>query len=319
MTRSLRVDCPAKINLFLEILGRRPDGYHDLATVMAPIDLRDTLVVREARRFTLAVEGARLDRPNTVEKAWRAVRRRRPIPPVSVRLVKRIPAGSGLGGGSSDAAAMIAALDALFGLGLDLREAGAEVGSDVNFFLEGGQALCTGRGEEVAPLARGLRAHAVVVWPGVPLLTAAVYRRARDFLTPPRRDVIDFLNSMAGGSVERAGRALFNRLEPAAFAIEPGLSPLLARLRRLPFAGVRMTGSGSALYGLCGSRAEAERLARRARSGTDALVAAASLLVGETPWKSPRSGSSSCPSATTSSEPSARSRSTTPSSSATSR
>ena len=119
MPRRVAVDCPAKINLFLEILGRRPDGYHDLATVMAPIDVRDTLEVREARGFSLEVEGAVLPGVNTVEKAWRAAARRARLPGARVRLVKRIPAGSGLGGGSSDAAAFILALQRLYGIGFD--------------------------------------------------------------------------------------------------------------------------------------------------------------------------------------------------------
>jgi 4-diphosphocytidyl-2-C-methyl-D-erythritol kinase len=290
--KKLVLDCPAKLNLFLEVLGRRPDGYHDLATVMVPIDLADTIEVREARGFSLDVEGANLPGINTVTRAWRAVRRRRRIPGARVRLVKRIPAGSGLGGGSSDAAAVIEALDRLFDLGLDRAEAGAEVGSDVNFFLQRGPALCMGRGEAVAPLADSRRLHAVVVWPGFPLSTADVYRRMREFLTPDPRDVIDFLNSFASGSVEILGRALFNRLEAAAFALHPALAALRRRLRRLPFAGVRMSGSGSAIYGLCASRAEAERMARRIGEETVGFVVAASTLPRGKSWKSPKCASS---------------------------
>jgi len=290
--RKIALDCPAKLNLFLEVLGRRPDGYHDIATVMVPVDLADTIEIREARRYSLEVEGAELPGLNTVTRAWRAVRARRRIPGVRVRLVKRIPAGSGLGGGSSDAAAAIAALDLLFGLGLDRSEAGAEVGSDVNFFLQRGPALCTGRGEAVAPLPAGPRLHAVVVWPGFPLSTADVYRRARESLTGARRDVIDFLNRYARGDTDSLGRALFNRLETAAFALQPRLPALLRRLRRMPFAGARMTGSGSALFGLCASRAEAERLAREAGKKIEAFIVATSTLSRGEPWKSPKSASS---------------------------
>src|SRR6185295_11390869 len=149
--RLVRLRCPAKLNLFLEVLGRRPDGYHELSTVMAPVGIYDTLTVREARRFTLEVDGPPLPGTNTVEKAFRAVQKRRKIPGARVTLVKGIPAGSGTGGGSSDAAGMIEALDALYDLGLDRHEVAAEIGSDVNFFLERGPALCTGRGEKVAP------------------------------------------------------------------------------------------------------------------------------------------------------------------------
>jgi len=290
--KKLVLECPAKLNLFLEVLGRRPDGYHDLATVMVPIDLADTIEVREARRFTLEVEGADLPGVNTVALAWRAVRRRRRVPGARVRLVKRIPAGSGLGGGSSDAAAAIVALDRLFDLGLDLDAAAAEVGSDVNFFLQRGPALCTGRGEAVAPLAAPRRIHAVVVWPGFPLSTADVYRRMREFLTPHPRDVRDFLNRYASGGVKDLGRALFNRLEAPAFAIRPELAALRRRLLRFPFEGVRMSGSGSAVFGLCASRAEAARLARRIGEETAGFTAAASTLPRGESWKSPKCASS---------------------------
>lgn len=291
--RRVRAECPAKINLFLEILGRRPDGYHELATLMAPVDLCDTLEIRESRRYAHEVVGGDLPGVNTIEKAYRAVRRRRRIPGVRARLVKRIPWGSGLGGGSSDAAAMIEALDVLFDLGLDRHEVAAEVGSDVNFFLERRPALCTGRGERIAPLARPLpRAHAVIVWPGFSLSTAEVYRRAREFLTPHPRPVIDFLNTAALGKIESLGRALFNRLEDPAFAIRPELPALARRLRELPFAGVRMTGSGSALFGLCGSGGEAARLARRIREREPGIVMSARVCSGVGPWRSPKSGSS---------------------------
>ncbi len=285
-------ECPAKLNLFLEILGRRPDGYHELATVMAPVGICDVLEVRPARGFRLEVEGAVLAGVNTVEKAFRAVARRAKIPGARLRLVKRIPAGSGLGGGSSDAAATIEALDEIYGLGLDLHAVAAEIGSDVNLFLGRRPALCTGRGERVAPLAFPLPVHAVLVWTGVPLSTAAVYARAREFLTPEPRSVMDFLNKAAENRTDVLGKALFNRLEEPAFSLRPDLAALARRLRRRPFQAVRMTGSGSALFGLCRTSAEARALARDVAGELDAWVAPAGPATGEDVWKSPRSASS---------------------------
>ena len=290
--KRVRLSCPAKLNLFLEVLGRRPDGYHELSTVMAPVEIFDTLTVREARSFVLDVDGPPLPGQNTVEKAYRAVAKRRKIPGVHVRLVKGIPAGSGLGGGSSDAAAMIEALDSLFDLGLDRHEIAAEIGSDVNFFLERGPALCSGRGEKVAPIASGPPLHAVVFWPGFSLSTAAVYARVREFLTRTPRSVIDFLNSFGRGGPEGLGRFLFNRLESAAFALHPELAVLRSRLSELCPHGARMTGSGSALYGLCASGAEARRLARRVRGDYAGFVAAAGVVTREGAWRSRKSASS---------------------------
>ena len=292
MTKAVTLRCPAKLNLFLEVLGRRPDGYHELSTVMAPIGLFDTLTVREAKRFSLEVDGPPLPGTNTVEKAYRAVAKRRKIPGVRATLAKGIPAGSGMGGGSSDAAAMIEALDRLFDLGLDRHEVAAEIGSDVNFFLERGPALCTGRGEKVAPIRSGAELHAVVYWPGFSLSTAAVYGRVRDFLTTTPRTVIDFLNSLAQEGPEDLETELFNRLELAAFALHPELSALRSRLaERLPY-GARMTGSGSALYGLCASGAEARRMAQRVRREVAGFVAPVGVLTREVAWRSRKSGSS---------------------------
>lgn len=293
MARTVRRFCPAKINLFLEVRGRRSDGYHDILTVLAPVDLGDLLEVQEARRFSLTVEGALLPGVNTVEKAWRAALRRRRLPGARVRLIKRIPAGSGLGGGSSDAAAFLRALEELYGPVPDLESAAAEVGSDVPFFLAGGPALAAGRGEHVALLARAPRLDAVLLWPGFPLSTASVYSRVREFLTKPSPDVMNFLNALDRRDGARLGRALFNRLEGPAFALRPELARLRERMARLPFAAVRMTGSGSALFGLCASRAEARLLAgrlRRDEPGT--LVTEVSSWPGEEPWRSPRSASS---------------------------
>jgi len=284
--------CPAKLNLFLEVLGRRPDGYHELSTVMAPVALYDTLTLTPAKRFTLEVDGPPLPGTNTVEKAWLAVAKRRKIPGVRARLVKGVPAGSGMGGGSSDAAAMIEGLDRLFDLGLDRHLVAAEIGSDVNFFLERGPALCTGRGEKVAPIASGPELHAVILWPGFSLSTAAVYGRVREFLTRTPKLVIDFLNSFAREGPGGLEAVLFNRLESAAFALHPELEALRARLAEVLPNGARMTGSGSALYGLCGSAAEARRLARRVRRDFAGFVAPARVLDREVAWRSRKYGSS---------------------------
>jgi len=292
MPRLVELRCPAKLNLFLEVLGRRPDGYHELSTVMAPVSIFDTLTVREAKTFRLEVDGPPLPGTNTVEKAYRAVAKRRRIPGVRATLVKGIPAGSGLGGGSSDAAAMIEALDTLFDLGLDRHEVAAEIGSDVNFFLERGPALCTGRGEKVAPIRSGPELHAVVYWPGFSLSTPAVYKKVREFLTPRPRVVIDFLNSFVREGPAGLGRVLFNRPENPAFALHPELSALRRRLEEVAPAGARMTGSGSALYALCATGAEARRVARRVRESIAGFVAPARVMTREASWRSRKSESS---------------------------
>lgn len=241
-----RRDCPAKLNLFLEILGRRSDGYHEIATVMVPIDLCDTLHLAPARQFRLEVQGAKLEGTNTVEKAYRAVARRRRIPGVRVRLTKRIPAGSGLGGGSSDAAAMIEALDERFDLGLDRPEVGGEVGSDVNFFFVHGPALCTGRGEIVHPLPTRRKMEFALLFPPFANPTREVYARLKNPLTSRPKNVIEFLNLYSTGRMGSIEASLFNRLESAAAHLHPELPWWRSRLG----SGSRMSGSGSAVYRL---------------------------------------------------------------------
>lgn len=263
--------CPAKVNLFLEVLGRRPDGYHDLATVMVPVTLGDTLEVRPARRERLLVDppdAAPATRDNTVLRALKALRRERRVPPLEVRLVKRIPSGAGLGGGSSDAAGLLRAVDRLLDLGLGpatMRRILARVGSDAPFFVEGRAALCTGRGELVHPLARAPHLRLVLAHPGVPNPTPEIYRRLRSSLTKRTVSVMDFLNTLVSADVRRIGGALFNRLEGPAFGFRRELRALRRRLSKLGPAGVSMTGSGSCLFALCRDRAEQARVAAGAR------------------------------------------------------
>ena len=162
MPAELSLACPAKVNLSLRVHGRRPDGFHEISTVLQTIDLCDRLVIhRVAPASPLRIEvpggGAPADDTNLVLKAARAFFGvlGEPAAGVRFRLEKRIPAGSGLGGGSSDAAAALLGLQALWGRPLDARQlhgTAAAVGSDVPFFLEGGTAFATGRGEQVESL-----------------------------------------------------------------------------------------------------------------------------------------------------------------------
>ncbi|HTF57530.1 MAG TPA: 4-(cytidine 5'-diphospho)-2-C-methyl-D-erythritol kinase [Planctomycetota bacterium] len=270
MARPHSVDCPAKINLYLDVLGRRPDGYHDLVTVMAPVTLCDTISVEPARRRdVLEVDpagAAPVGPDNIVLRALRSLRAVRRVPPLRIRLTKRIPSQAGLGGGSSDAAGLLRAADRRLSLGLTLAEMEnilASVGSDTAFFARGTPALCTGRGERVYPLARAPSLELVLAWPGTPNPTGEIFRKFKHSLTPDPSKVIDFLQVLAEGNPLRIARSLVNRLEPAAFAWDPGLRRVPAALRSRGLSGARMTGSGSAFYAVAATRAEADRAARR--------------------------------------------------------
>lgn len=234
MSRTLAVPAHAKLNLSLRVLGRRPDGNHDLVTRFQSISLHDLLLVEPAETTTLA-GGQGPD--DLVLRAQRALEEAagRPLP-ARFRLVKRIPAGAGLGGGSSDAAATLRALVRLHGLDcVDLAAVAAEVGADVPFLLRGGSAEARGRGEVLvsAPPAAGWFALA---WPGLELSTGAVYE-----------------------SWDRLGGEGVNHLTRSALAVEPRLAEFARGLGE----GWRMTGSGSAFFRHCQSRPEAEEAVRR--------------------------------------------------------
>jgi 4-diphosphocytidyl-2-C-methyl-D-erythritol kinase len=272
------VRAPAKVNLFLEVLGKRPDGYHELATLMIAVGLFDTLEFKEdaSRTITLDLvpgpeDPAGDQRPplsaGPDNLVWRAAdliqRRTGHAGGVRIRLHKRIPLEAGLAGGSSDAAAALMGLNRLWRLGLtgpELAVLGAELGSDVAFFLKGPAAWCTGRGEIVTPLDVHQPLWLVLVCPPVGLSTAKVFQALRD--SGEVRDGSALIQALEKGDAEQVGRGLFNRLQAAAEQLCPVIAELNARLGRLGAAGHLMSGSGSAMFVLCRGHGEAQRVAR---------------------------------------------------------
>jgi 4-diphosphocytidyl-2-C-methyl-D-erythritol kinase len=274
---AVRVWAPAKVNLFLEVLGRRPDGYHELATLMTVVSLYDTLEFREEPTGATALH---CDHPslstgpdNLICRAVELVRRHSGRSDgVDIRLWKRIPMMAGLAGGSSDAAATLAGLNRLWRLGWDRRRLaglGAELGSDVAFFFAGPAAWCTGRGERIEPLRLGRPLDFVLVSPPVGLSTAEVFRSGVVPEEPISGEAVR--RAAEAGDVSELGRLLHNRLQPAAERICPAVSGLLARLAGLGPAGQLMTGSGSTVFALCRGPAEALTVARALHSARDAL------------------------------------------------
>ncbi len=265
---------PAKVNLHLEVLARRPDGYHAIETLMVTAGLFDTLVLRDDPGGPLALTcsdpSLSTGPDNLVMRAARLLQERAaPARGCRMRLVKRIPMAAGLAGGSSDAAATLAGLNELWKLGLttdELARLGAELGSDVPFFFHGPAAWCTGRGEVVTPVPVGGRFELVLLCPPFGMPTAHVYRH----VTVPARaeDGSAIREALARGDVGEMGRHLFNRLQPAAEHLDRRIGEYYKRLAGLAPAGQQMSGSGSSLFALCRSSAEAERVAAGLRDGT---------------------------------------------------
>ena len=242
----MQIEAHAKINLTLEVLGTRPDGYHELRSIVAAIPLHDDVELQDAPAGEVSVEmvgdGLEVpDVPNEKNLAVRAVRALQKACGVArgvrIRIVKRIPAGAGLGGGSADAAAVLNGLNELWGLGLSterLCAVGAEVGSDVPALVLGGTVLMEGRGERVTPISTGgprlsrpFDETFVLRIPDVNASTARVYAEFRE---------------------EDRGKCR-NDLQPAACRLYPVIAETIAEMEAEGLEDVQMSGSGSAVFG----------------------------------------------------------------------
>ncbi|HJZ98872.1 MAG TPA: 4-(cytidine 5'-diphospho)-2-C-methyl-D-erythritol kinase [Candidatus Solibacter sp.] len=262
-----RVRALAKINLDLRVLGKRPDGYHELRTVFQTISLADTLDIAftKSRRTEIVLEDSAHIENNLVTRAARAAMgAMRVTGRVEMRLVKRIPMGAGLGGGSSDAAAVLLALPALAGRKIELGELSAiaaELGSDVPFFLLGGRAVGIGRGTELFPLPDVPAMPGVLVAPGIHVNTAQAYRDLSPRLTTDlqRNKILSFQSLTWDASSVSTG---CNDFEGVVFEQHPKLAQLKRRLVRAGADLALMSGSGSSVYGLFRDRERASRAVR---------------------------------------------------------
>ncbi|MHC4136759.1 MAG: 4-(cytidine 5'-diphospho)-2-C-methyl-D-erythritol kinase [Planctomycetota bacterium] len=251
---TIELEAPAKLNLWLEVLGRLPDGYHEIDTFLAEIDLADTVRLEAASEISLTVEGlpAPADASNL---AWRAAAALGVG--ARIHLVKRIPAGAGLGGGSSDAAAVLKGLVSLYGLTLPdghLAEVAVSLGADVPFFLHGGTARCRGIGERVEPRAGGGGRRFLLVVPDLNMSTAAVYGALPAGLTGKRQNANVFARRYFGKA--GPGRAFhFNRLQAAAESLDPRLREVREKAEALWGTTFTMSGSGSSYFSESGKEA----------------------------------------------------------------
>lgn len=244
----------AKINLGLDIVGKRPDGYHNIETVMIPVPWTDVLeiVPAEGKESTLTVSGRKVDCPtekNLVMRAFRALESEFGLPPIDIYLRKIIPDGAGLGGGSADAAFTLKGLNSHFELGLTderLAETAAKLGADCPFFIYNRPMLCTGIGTEFSPVDVDLSGYSIaIVKPQVSVPTAQAYSRVTPAM--PSRHIADVI---AESSVDDWQTTLKNDFEASVFPLYPLVGDIKARLIEMGAAYASMSGSGSAVYGL---------------------------------------------------------------------
>jgi 4-diphosphocytidyl-2-C-methyl-D-erythritol kinase len=254
--RSVTIDTPAKINLFLKILGKRPDGYHEIYSLVQTVDLYDTLTISVTTGGTELIGDATtvpLDSSNIIWKAAELLRRQSGFSQgIQVDLTKRIPVGAGLGGGSSDAAATLKGVNQLLELNLSrqqMQQLGATLGSDVPFFFSTGSAIISGRGEVVEEVKIALDYSVLLVVPDFAISTAEAYSQIRIYLTDySTKPTLEW---------EKTNAELLTLLMPVGNDFEglvteghPAVALCMQFLREAGARVVALSGSGSAFFGL---------------------------------------------------------------------
>ncbi|MEJ5375186.1 MAG: 4-(cytidine 5'-diphospho)-2-C-methyl-D-erythritol kinase [bacterium] len=261
--KGIKLRCPAKVNLHLRVLERRPDGYHEIITLMQCVGLFDELEMELAGQsieLSCNHPGLPLGEENLAYRAARLFQEHtRMWPGVKIHLTKRIPIGAGLGGGSSDAAGVLGAMNRLLGDPLEhkeLLELASRLGADVPFFLKGGAALARGIGEKLEPMCLRAPLYYVLWYPGWPVSTAWVYQnldlgltsRSKEYTIPQLIDRFEDVIAI-----------LHNDLETVTAQHYPWVKEAKTRLREAGAEGVLMSGSGPTVFGLFRGESEAKR------------------------------------------------------------
>ncbi len=241
----------AKINLGLNVLRKRQDGYHDIETVFYPVFLTDKIILKEDKESRLTFSGIAIDgiaEDNLVFKAYQTMNHLFQLPPVSIHLDKRIPTGAGLGGGSSDCAFIVTGLNQLFNLNLSIsrmQEIASTIGSDCAFFIRNEPALATGRGEILSPLSISLKGYyLVLVKPDVHISTSEAYRGI-----VPSLPAIPLKEAIHEG-ICTWKNVIFNCFEPTIMRNHPTISAIKNKLHHMGAIYSAMSGSGSTVFGL---------------------------------------------------------------------
>lgn len=280
ISESFVLSSPAKLNIFLEVLGKRPDGYHELETVMVRTQFCDQLTFdrTDSPDITLSLSDATsadirtslpLDESNLIIKAARALQvatrdsTREPMG-ACIILHKRVPPESGLGGGSSNAATTLLGCRQLWNLGISdaqLHSIAASLGSDINFLLSGAAAaVCRGRGEIIQPIKLAKELFFVALRPRTGNSTPAVFRQTR--IAAPPSSSVELVNAISQGT-RNLSPLIFNRLTDAASQLNPEMATLLNRIPQVIRRPAFMSGSGSTVYVVAAGRRDAKQVAEQ--------------------------------------------------------
>ncbi|MGI8775723.1 MAG: 4-(cytidine 5'-diphospho)-2-C-methyl-D-erythritol kinase [Actinomycetota bacterium] len=278
----MKLRTKAKVNLFLRILGKRNDGYHEVETILHSVDLADDLVLRanESGEISVTMEagdGTVGEMPRMVDNfVTHAARALLPVVAphqgLSLHITKRIPIAAGLGGGSGNAAGALVALNEYWELGLDrsaLIAAGAKLGSDTPYCIQGGTALASGRGESLTHLTNGLELWVVLGISHSRLHTGDVYRAWDELQPTSEAKSAPMILAIGASDVEGVGALLHNDLEDAAFALKPELVAKKQAMLDAGAAGALLSGSGPTIFGIARDEAAARAVAARVQGEFD--------------------------------------------------
>jgi 4-diphosphocytidyl-2-C-methyl-D-erythritol kinase len=277
--KQLRLNAYAKINLTLDVLGDRPDGYHDIETVLHTVELHDTIILREDGEgisLRCASPDVPVETQNIVHRAATLLRETFQIPRgVEIELSKQIPVASGLGGGSSDAAVTLLGLAQMWKLRLDegqLIELGSKIGSDVPFFLIGGAALALGRGERVRMLPPLPTTWVVIARPTVPITSEWAYKALDHGAVRRHPDTQGVVRALEAEDPRGVGRMLCNVFEDVVIAHHPVVGTIRDRMTAMGPLGVSLSGTGPAVFAMAANESAAKELAAALGSTADVEV-----------------------------------------------
>lgn len=272
VSSQLRLNSYAKVNLFLKVLAKRRDNYHNISTLFERVSLFDTLIIRPRRDRRIKIVSSSKAIPkgpaNLCYQSAKLIRDTFAADKgAEIRIIKRIPVGSGLGGGSSNAAAALIGLNKLWGLKLSrskLAGLARKIGSDVPFFIyDCPFAAGSGRGDIIRPLERlrGVRLWHILAVPRIKVSTPYIYnqwdRKKKAGLTSPAGDVKIIPLALKRANLPLLGRAMFNSLEEVSAGLYPPIKKLKARLIQMGVKSMLMSGSGPAMFGILSSKKEA--------------------------------------------------------------
>lgn len=266
--KKVSVKAPAKINLTLDVLHKRPDGYHEVEMIMTTIDLADRihLELLPDKKITIDCSASfvPIDERNLAYQAAKKLQERFQVEwGVSIYIDKQIPVAAGLAGGSTDAAATIKGLNQLWNLGLSLEEmvsVGTELGSDVAFCLYGGTALATGRGEIITPLSPLPPCWVILAKPPLGVSTGNIYSKLNVNELEERPNTLAMKQALAEGNFSQVAKYLCNVLETVTLKEHPQVLQIKQQMKKFGADGVLMSGSGPTVYGLTQKMSRVQRI-----------------------------------------------------------